>query len=166
MKLIHRRSAMRQQHGALATVLRHSSPGDQLNPTRTRRRVLAAEIMPVVLALVLAACGGSDTAETTTTTAATTTTMAQTTTSAAPATTSAPATTAADGDLPTVLESGTYLVGSEVRVGPWTASECGCLWASIAADGTETVGAGDDAMVLETDHAVLLGGGCTWTFDG
>lgn len=125
---------------------------------------LTAAILPVVLALVLAACGGSDAADRTTATAASTTTMAATTTTEARTTTTAAATTTA-GDLPTELGGGTYLVGSEIRPGVWAADECGCPWAVVDADGTETLGMGDDAVVPDDAHAMRLGS-CTWTFAG
>lgn len=134
---------------------------------RTTR--LAAEALPVVLALVLAACGGSDGADTTSTTPPepTTTTMASATTAAsttqAPTTTSGAATTA--GDLPTELTAGTYVVGTEILPGTWAADECGCPWAVVDAAGIETMGSGDDAIVPADAHAIRLGP-CTWTFKG
>jgi hypothetical protein len=126
------------------------------------------EALPVVLALVLAACGGSDAANTTTTTAPATTTMASTTTDAptttgAATTTAAPATTA--GDLPTELRGGTYLVGSEILPGVWIADACGCAWATVDENGVETLGSGDDAIVPEDAYAMRLGG-CEWTWGG
>lgn len=134
---------------------------------RTRR--LAAATLPVALALVLAACGGSEAADTTTT-EPTTTTMAtpttseaSTTTTAAATTTAAPPTTA--GDLPTELGGGTYLVGSEILPGVWIADACGCAWATVDESGTETFGSGDDAIVPEDAYAMRLGG-CSWTWGG
>ena len=139
---------------------------------RSKRRI-AAEVMPVVLALVLAACGGAETADTTTTTAATSTTSMATTTTAASTSTEGTTTTAAtattapapSGELPTVLEGGTYRVGSEIMPGYWVADECGCLWSRVAEDGTVTLGTSEDAEVLETDYAIELAG-CAWTWDG
>jgi hypothetical protein len=137
---------------------------DDVRPTRRP----ATDALPIVLALVLAACGGSDAADTTTTTAVeSTTTMA--TTTEAPATTEATTTTAAPttsaGDLPTELKGGTYLVGTEILPGVWIADECGCAWAVVDENGTETLGSGDDAVVPEDAYAMRLGG-CTWTWGG
>ena len=133
----------------------------------TTRR--ATEVMPIVLALVLAACGGAESADpTTTTTVAATTTMASTTsdattTTAPPVATSTPATTV--GDLPTELGGGTYLVGSEILPGIWAADECGCPWAIVDASGEKTAGTGDDAIVPTDAYSIELSG-CVWTYRG
>jgi hypothetical protein len=135
--------------------------------TRTRR-LSAIEFLPVVLALVLVACGGTESANTTTTGAvASSTTMAETTTSTATATTRAPATTAGGttADLPTELKAGNYLVGTEILPGTWEADECGCVWATVDEMGNEVLGTGDDAVVLEDAVEIRLGS-CNWVFKG
>jgi ABC-type Fe3+-hydroxamate transport system substrate-binding protein len=124
----------------------------------------------LALLLAIAACGDDG--------AATTSVPATSTTAATPSATAAPATTvtttgtvpaATDtlgpADLPDELRAGTYLVGTEIRVGSWEPDECGCIWAIVAADGTETSGTSEDARVGADDHAVRLGP-CTWTFSG
>ena len=124
----------------------------------------------LILSLTVVACGdgGAESTTTEATTPSTTTTStsaAPTPTTTAATETTAPAEGATAVDLPDELTGGTYLVGTEIRSGSWEPDECGCPWAIIAADGTETLGTSEDARVDAADHAVRLGS-CTWTFAG
>jgi hypothetical protein len=124
--------------------------------------------LALAITLVFAACGNSAGANTTTSNSqADTTTVAPATTAGLSSSTAAPDTTntAAPGDLPTVLRTGTYLVGTEIRTGIWTPDECGCVWAWVAEDGSQTAGTSEDAEVRDNDHAVMLGP-CNWALSG
>lgn len=134
-----------------------------------RSRRFAAEVMPLVLALVLVSCGGSDAAPATTTS---TTSMATTTTTTAPTTTTTAAPTTSDDDqgtsgeeLPTTLTAGTYLVGDEIRTGFWVSDQCGCPWYHVDEMGNKTQGTTEDAEVTDADVEIELGS-CTWTWNG
>ena len=122
----------------------------------------------IFLTVALVACGDNATTTSTPTTTAVSITSATTSTLPPTSTTvtsqQAGITTPAT-DLPTQLEGGTYLVGSEIRVGAWVGDMCGCSWAYVDPQGNEVRGTTEHADIRASDHAIWLAP-CGWSFLG